>query len=188
MSGTALDSTPERWRQFAGALEQFEVESDRDDSEGCTNALVQLVIDTDHEALLRSALANAQERLIVVSHRLGQAAQPRLIAATHNTRGAGFRFLVIYGQKDITDEPALELEQVVEDAGGIMLQCPGMHAKIIVSDSTVCIGSYNFLSTDVYDTSSRTKELSIIIDGDAPRGWVEQRLGKVTGRDVAGKP
>ncbi|WLB87703.1 hypothetical protein [Bradyrhizobium japonicum] len=172
-----LDAAPDRWRRVASDLERTEVqvESD-DDKDERSNAVARLVLDFDHDALLRTGLTTAQNQLIVVSHKLGVAARTRLVTATSKLRSTDFRFSVFYGQRDVEEAAYAEIEDLVGRAGGKICRKPGLHAKVLVADNWVCLGSYNFLSTDVYGTSSRTKELSVILEGLEVVNWIRGRL------------
>jgi len=60
--------------------------------------------------------------------------------------------------------------------GGAVAHVPGMHAKVVVSDSSVCISSYNFLSADPFGTAKRARELGVVIESEAVARTVAEQL------------
>ena len=79
-----LSSTPGRWRSVAGELERRAVQDAsfvRAPPAANENTTGRLVFDREHEAILRDWVATARERLFVLSHRLGNAAESRLVRA-----------------------------------------------------------------------------------------------------------
>lgn len=182
-SSRRLDAAPDRWRRVASSLEQAGAESLNVQRAETVRGTARIVIDHDHSALLRSALANIGQNLTVISHKLGVAAQTRLVAATNKERQADSNFTVLYGQREVQEIAYTQIEQVMKEAGGLLFRKPGLHAKAILADEWFCIGSYNFLSTDVYGTSSKTKELSLLVESKEITDWMRAKvstLGHVT--------
>jgi hypothetical protein len=162
----ALSSSADRWRSAAAELERRAAESEDGErgsaKTGGTSAA--LVFDRDHEGILRELAASAQQVLLVLSHRLGPVAESRLIMASEAKPS---EYLVVYGHSEV--EPALmtSVDGLVQRSGGTLVHVPSVHAKVVVSDSTVCISSYNFLSADPFGKSRRARELGIVLDGGA---------------------
>jgi phosphatidylserine/phosphatidylglycerophosphate/cardiolipin synthase-like enzyme len=122
----------------------------------------QLVSDATHRDLLWRAIRTARRRLIISSDRLsGQVVDDRLLAGLAEALGRGCSVTVIYGRlgsdEDITapilpgapprsaTETALhELRQRFPD--GLRVVRNGNHAKVLVWDDEVAIGSFNYLS------------------------------------------
>ena len=72
-----LQSTADRWHRIASQLERDALEF-RSTATVDSNAVIRIVLDFHHEAQLRLWLANARNRLVVASHKLGIAAETRL--------------------------------------------------------------------------------------------------------------
>lgn len=170
-----LDAAPERWRWISADLERDGRELVDSDVASSSNAKARIVIDRDHRALLRSSLMNIGQQLIVISHKLGVAAQTRLFSSSVGN-GTDKKFLVLYGQRDVDERAFLQIEKVVRDAGGALSNKRGLHAKAIIADDWFCIGSYNFLSADAYTESSGTKELSILVECPEVVNWLRDRV------------
>jgi hypothetical protein len=140
----SLSSTPDRWRSIASEQERIAAGGFGGgmDTGGPENSTARLVFDRDHDAIVREWSATAQERLLILSHRLGPAAETRLM----RTEPIGSRkFAVRYGLTQLSDEWVARIETLIQRAGGRLVQEPGMHAKVMVSDASVCVSSYNFL-------------------------------------------
>jgi len=75
-----LGSTSDRWMRIASELEETEVATrDQAGREGEINAQARLVLDREHEALLRDWSSRTTGALLVASHGLGVAARNRLM-------------------------------------------------------------------------------------------------------------
>ena len=61
-----------------------------------------------------------------------------------------------------------------------------MHAKVLVSDASVCISSYNFLSADPFGTARRSREMGVVIEAGNVATRVAERLAKASGVWLAG--
>lgn len=166
-----LTSAADRWRRIASDLDK-QASTQRESSP--TNATVRLVLDREHEAILREWMRTAQQRILVGSHRLGVAGEPRLASADVDRAGE-VSFDVIYGLADTDDEGLGRMAALIKRSRGTLKHLPGFHAKALVSDASCCITSYNFLSADPFGTSKRTRELGVVIDG-APAEWLWSAL------------
>jgi hypothetical protein len=137
-----------------------------------SSSIVRLVLDREHEGLLREWSTTAQDRLLVCSHRLGPIAEVRLVpAGDRPTTGRLFR--VRYEQQDL-DVPSLgRVSALVSRGGGTIQRVDGLHAKVVVSDVSSCISSYNFLSADPFGTAVRTREIGVVVESPmvADRLW-----------------
>ena len=177
----ALSSTADRWRSMAADLERQvakagrQVGANRAEGGGTT---VRLVFDREHEAILREWSASAQHRLMVFSHRLGPAAESRLVRSEESIASL---FIVAYGFTELDKEWLSRIGSMVRRARGTVAKLPQMHAKILVSDSSVCVTSYNFLSADPFGTARRTRELGVVIEGGDVATWIAERLEKISG-------
>lgn len=165
-SSERLASTGDRWRRIAGELDFEGVATAPQES----NATLRLVLDRDHEGLMREWLQTAQHRLLVTSHRLGPIGQTRLVSAERGLTDRTFR--VLYGSQCELNETVRRCEGVVKRSGGDLSYVEGLHAKVLVSDLSVCVSSYNFLSADPFGAARHAREVGIAIDGNEPASWI----------------
>ena len=182
----ALSSTADRWRSLAADLERQVAGLDRDalgnGVEG-DRATVRFVFDREHEAIMREWTASSQARLLVFSHRIGPAAEARLVRSAESIPSD---FVVAYGLNDMDEESRSRVDRMVRRAGGTVLELQGMHAKVLVSDAFVCISSYNFLSADPFGNARASRELGVVIEGGGVATRVAERLASITGIPLAG--
>lgn len=175
----ALSSTGERWRRLATELEKGFAASTPPVGE----SQVRLAVDRDHEALLREWLLTTQDRMLITSHRLGPIAEARLASGGNRARGNSLQYSVLYGTSALDMLAFSRLEDEVSRSRGSLVKVAGLHAKILVSDVSCCVTSYNHLSSDPFGTASRARELGVIIDG----GNVPDRLW-AWGETLSGHP
>ncbi|HKM54650.1 MAG TPA: hypothetical protein VJY33_14665 [Isosphaeraceae bacterium] len=168
-SGGALH----RRQQEAAEMERLEVTSS---PSGEMNAKVSLIQDREHEWSLREWLRAAQHRLLVTSDQLWSVAASRLAAAEGRTRASGVGWAALYGRTELESEQLRTFAENVMKEGGSLMHVPGLHAKVVVSDDTACVSSYNFLSADPFQTASEARELGIVFTGSEPVGWLADRL------------
>jgi hypothetical protein len=171
--GEILASTGDRWRRVAADLESVLASKE---PAGGTNCRIRLVTDRDHEAVLREFLSTAQARALVVSHRLGPAAEARLIPGSRSDRAPGFDYRVIFGVTELDDDARARVLAEVQRGGGSLTMRPHGHAKVLVTDSSAAISSYNFLSSDPFGTATRGRELGVVLDCPEAADWLWQRL------------
>ena len=88
---------------------------------------------------------------------------------------------MVYGLTDLSEEWLSRIDGIVRRARGTIAKLPHMHAKILVSDTSVCVSSYNFLSADPFGTADRARELGVIIEGGDVATWIAERLEKING-------
>lgn len=175
----SMSSTPDRWRNIAAELESITVTAnDKADSSSQSDTTAQLVFDRDHDALVREWSASAQERLFIFSHRLGPAGEPRLMRVAEVE---GRQFVLCYGLTELDEQWRSRITTAVQRVGGTVAHVPGMHAKVVLSDSSVCISSYNFLSADPFGTAKRARELGVVIESEALARRVAEQLSAVVG-------
>ena len=182
----ALSSTADRWRSVAADLERRVASASREvplNGIEEDRAIVRFVFDREHDVIMREWSASSQHRLLVFSHRLGPAAETRLVRAGESTASV---FVVAYGLTSLDGEALSRVDRMVRDAGGTVVKLPDMHAKVLVSDASVCISSYNFMSADPFSTARRARELGVVIEGDDVATRVAERLVKVSGVSFAG--
>ena len=171
--GETLASTGDRWRRVAADLESLLTTSQ---PAGSTNCQVRLIADRDHEAVLREFLSTAQARALVVSHRLGPAAEARLIPGSRSGRASGFDYHVIFGVTELDEDARSRIFAEVQRADGTLTARPHCHAKVLIADSSAAISSYNFLSSDPFGTATNGRELGVVLDCPEGANWLWQRL------------
>jgi len=171
--GQTLASTGDRWRRVAADLESVLAMKE---PTGNTNCRVRLVTDREHEAVLREFLSIAQARALVVSHRLGPAAEVRLVPGSRSDRAPGFEYRVIFGMTELDDDARSRIRAEIQRGGGSLTMHPHGHAKVLVADSSSAISSYNFLSSDPFGTAASGRELGIVLDSPDAADWLWQRL------------
>lgn len=175
-----LSSVADRWRRIAGELDRIAaIESAPVPG---ANATVRLILDREHEMLLRTWLSRAQTQLLVASHQLGPAADARLVAAENRARGEVFQYTVLYGRTELDSARISQLTDCVQRASGKLCCIPELHAKVLVCDQSACVSSYNFLSADPYGTAVAARELGIVFEGPELAHWLASRLGTERGR------
>lgn len=172
----ALSSTADRWRTVAGELERNAARQSREERPGRTGTRetsIRLIFDREHEVILREWSATAQQRLLILSHRLGPAAESRLV---RSGEAAPALFTVAYGHSDLDKEWLAKIDEMVQRGGGAIVRRPEMHAKVLVSDASACVSSYNFLSADPFGTARRARELGVVLEGGQVVTWLAERL------------
>ena len=181
-----LSSTADRWRSVAANLERQVVGASQNAPRNGAerdSATVRFVFDREHEVIMREWSASSQHRLLVFSHRLGPAAETRLVRYGAPTTSV---FVVAYGLTDLDEGALSRVDRMVRDAGGRVAKVPDLHATVLVRDASVCISSYNFLSANPFGTASRSRELGVVIEGAHVATQVAERLAKVSGGAFAG--
>lgn len=166
-----LSSTGDRWRRIAAAQESLPEPLPAVP----TNAAVHILLDRNHEQLFREWMRTAQTRLLVASQTVGPTTFNRLISGDV-ARPAGFEFEIFYADGDPAFVGDPRLVDLVQRCRGTLRRRPKLHAKVIVSDASSCITSYNFLSADPFGKFKQNRELGVVIDGAEPADWLWSRL------------
>lgn len=161
VSTETLTTARDRWLRLALDLDQL---PRNPHVEG--KAMGKLLVDHEIDGWFREALMDAENRLLVTSHRLGRAAPIRLQRAVGRTRPTEFELRAYYGS---AQEKAVVTETTVaiNAAGGSITELPALHAKVVVRDDLACVGSYNFLAADPYGKASGGRELAIVVNDGA---------------------
>lgn len=128
----------------------------------------ELVIDREHREALWRALRESRARLAVLSDRLSvDVVTDRFIRALRTRLDEGVSSVFLFrreGASDRDDGPASRLREEAQRVPSLchLVEAPS-HAKVLVSDDEVLIGSFNFLSYGGdYGSGSRERsELSI---------------------------
>lgn len=170
-----LQSTPDRWHRTASRIEA-DFRRTTAPKSATANGIARLVLDFDHESLLRTWLSLSRKRIAITSHKIGVAAQTRLPAAHIQQHAPDFQYIVVYGDNRVDEQLVDDLDSTIIRGGGELRHRRGIHAKILVGDSLTCIGSYNFLSADPFGTATRAREVSIVIESSEISDLVFNRV------------
>ncbi|MFI7609204.1 ATP-binding protein [Micromonospora sp. NPDC049366] len=126
---------------------------------------VRLVEDGTHRELLWHALRNARRRLVVTSGRLSdEIVDSRMVEAIRRLLDAGVAVTVGYDPKGRTDR-FVDAYEALSTLGTthpqrFRLHVDSGHAKVLVWDDEVVVGSYNYLSQGGYGTYGGRHTLS----------------------------
>lgn len=154
-SGQQSSGIPLRWSQIGLHLAQQEppiIEHDKKVSRA------RVISDEEHAQMLREGLMNADQRLLVTSHKLNRSATGdpidgggKLEWLTRRERKDGLQFALVSGRTpkadSWTEADQKRLEELVGGVAGSMSLGKGTHARVFVYDDMAVISSYNFLST-----------------------------------------
>lgn len=162
VDGGPDQTQPRIWEAIASQLESEQVAVETPDADSHP---ISLVYGRSHEIELRNALRYSQHRLVVTSHRLGAVGLARLALGESRERPETFRGIVI--TDELIDNVELAEARAAASRSGCQLLRRAVHAKVLIHDETVIIGSYNYLSADVAGTGSRARELSVRVEGPA---------------------
>lgn len=154
-SGQQSSGIPLRWSQIGLHLAQQEPPVIGHDKE-VTRARV--ISDEEHAQMLREGLMNADQRLLVTSHKLNRSATGdpidgggKLEWLVRRERKDGLQFALVSGRTpkadSWTEADQKRLGELVGGVGGSMSLGKGTHARVFVYDDMAVISSYNFLST-----------------------------------------
>lgn len=139
------------------------------DGGGLDGAVVvdaRLEFDAEHDRLARTWISGTSRRLAVLSHQLGPAGVSR-IEALRRREVVPQRELVVAVGRPLPKAGEAYMgyvRELVEREGGTWMELPGLHAKLLVTDTSVCVASYNFLSADPANRADHGRELSVIIE------------------------
>jgi phosphatidylserine/phosphatidylglycerophosphate/cardiolipin synthase-like enzyme len=166
----------EAWKALADGLVAVAT------AQGCG---VRLVVDREHREALWAALRTADRRLAVTSDRVSvDVVTDRFVRTLKSRLDAGTQAAFLFrrqGASDRTDGAAGRLlSEGVHLPDRCRVQEGRSHAKVLISDDTLLVGSFNFLSfSGDYDSGSRERaELSIRVDSPAV---VEETLAVLAG-------
>ncbi len=159
-----LGGTSDRWMRVASELEQSALETSGKTMREI-NAQVRLILDREHEALLREWTSTTQGALLLTSHRLGVAAEGRLVTIGKSQGAAEFERIVAYGETELNVDAVTRIARNLEEFGAKLVKNASLHAKVLISDRSSCVTSYNFLSADPFGNSARSRELGVAFEG-----------------------
>jgi len=72
----------------------------------------------------------------------------------------------------------------VEQQGGRLVRIPKLHAKVLLSDRSGCVTSYNFLSTDPFGKLVGARELGVAFEGP-PAEWLRQQIMALVAQEAS---
>lgn len=130
------------------------------DSHGNRTIKLRALYDQEHLSMMAELLAGAKERAIVGSHQVNRIAFRR---AELLAEKEGVDVKIVYERFSGTEEEHRSMLSAFDKSGEKVERRPGFHSKVLVADDVAIVGSYNYLSTDVYETAERGKELSFAI-------------------------
>jgi hypothetical protein len=111
-----LGSTSDRWMRFASELEERDVVApDMAGRDREINAQVRLVLDREHDTLLREWSSTTREALLIVSHGLGVAAESRLVRLGSDQSHPDFDCLVAYGRTELGGDQLSAITHVIKN-------------------------------------------------------------------------
>lgn len=135
---------------------------------GVASSVVHVIEDAQHQTQLRHAIASARTRLLVTSDRFsGHAVTGDLIRRLRAAAGRIESTRLVFGRfGERADEFIVDELTAPGEGGPVAVEHRGgNHAKILVSDEVVTIGSYNYLSFDGSFRHGRySAELSVSIE------------------------
>lgn len=177
-----ISSTSDRWMTIASDLEKHSLTTqDLSMEKRGVNAKAKIILDREHETLVREWSGSAQQRLMILSHRLGVIASARLARLVSARRDTNFDCMVGYGYSELPAEDLSLVDERVRSVGGQLAHVDDLHAKVVASERAICISSYNFLSADPFGKAAYSRELGIALEGasaDAAyeklRAWVKE--------------
>jgi hypothetical protein len=153
--GKQSDSIALRWRQIGSYLAQ------RNPSAGQPGGSVvkaRILYDESHAQMLREGLVNATQRLLVTSHKINRSAtgssddfNGKLGWLNRRKPQLGFQCVLIVGRRPKPEnwgrEDQNRLDALIAGVDGAMRFEDRAHARVMVSDDTAIVSSYNFLSS-----------------------------------------
>lgn len=154
-SGQQSSGIPLRWSQIGLHLAQQEPPVIGHDKKVIR---ARVISDEEHAQMLREGLMNADQRLLVTSHKLNRSATGdpidgggKLEWLVRRERKDGLQFALVSGRTpkadSWTEADQKRLEELISDVGGSMSLGKGTHSRVFVYDDMAVISSYNFLST-----------------------------------------
>ena len=165
--GHYLKGVSSRWENLASRLEEqyrSQLHSNEISDETST---AYLLLDDEHSDWLNSVLTGSIENITVLSHKLGPASQKRLSQNYSSPANGEDNPLVkrfVFSESAVANDVLDTLMTEFTEHGWNSKKHEKMHSKLTIADGKLCIGSYNFLSTDAYDRAKLGKEISIIIE------------------------
>ena len=150
--------------------------------------VVSLVTDGYHRTLMHRALEEAEHRVVIASDGFStNAVTTGVVAAAREAAGRDVLVTLVYarGRDDGTAERIAELKQVEPGSRApVVRQVTNQHAKVLLRDNTVLIGSFNYLSLDSSRQRGRsTGEVSVLIESapvsDAVAAVLERSYGEL---------
>lgn len=147
--------------------------------------VVSLVLDGYHRTLMHRALEGAAQRVVVSSDGFSAGVVTEsTVAAARDAAGRGARVTFVYGRgrDEGAAERIAELKQPGPQEAPSVRQVTDHHAKVLVHDDKVVIGSFNYLSLDSSRRRGRsTGELSVLLESrplaDTVAALLERKAG-----------
>jgi len=153
--GKQSDSIALRWRQIGSYLAQRNPSGRQP---GGSVVKARILYDESHAQMLREGLVNATQRLLVTSHKINRSAtgssddfNGKLGWLNRRKPQLGFQCVLIAGRRPKPEnwgrEDQNRLDALIAGVDGAMRFEDRAHARVMVSDDTAIVSSYNFLSS-----------------------------------------
>lgn len=130
-----------QWQALAGRLEH-QVRS--------LGGQVALVVDQDHRHLLWRALRATKQRLVITSDQVStDVVTDRFVVRVRERLAQGAQGTFLFRRAGATDDPegpAARLETLAREHEHLRVEAASSHAKVLICDQEVTLGSFNFLS------------------------------------------
>jgi len=127
----------------------------------------RLIIDRQHDFLLRQAVHSASSRIIVASHRMGpqtlKQLLPLLVRALDEQKTS---IELRYGVADSDSKTVHSLSESLHKHGGNVVRDPHLHSKyVVVDDELAMISSYNWLCENTFTRRRYGVEIGVCLTG-----------------------
>lgn len=165
--GGQTSETPERLRRIAAGIEEQNKLSPPAQEMSPNKCLVRLVRDREHTALLRDFLLYDSEKMVLTTHKLGPIAATRLASRQPTGNAPSAPLIVDYGQNELEADALETLTTSAAPAGVTLRHKPYLHSKVLATSKRALISSFNFLSAGPFGSSTRARELGVLIEGGA---------------------
>ena len=166
-----LSSTADRWRGISADLDMIASR----EATPVTDTRVRLIIDGEHETLLHDWISTAQSRILFASHKLGPVSN--ILSVIRNIKRLGSLDLsVVYGQMDDDEIWSESDANNVREKKGRLRHLRDFRGKVLLSDTSACVTSYDFLAAHPFGAPKTSREVGIVIEGQQLADWLWRQL------------
>lgn len=167
----SLSSTADRWRSIAAELDMKSLQESPDDS----NATMRVVLDGDHGVLVDSGRTEAHQRVFVTAKQLETLSQ--ILPVDGDADSGKMASVDVMYQRSERDQAWIsDASYRLGEMGGSLKKVDSFRGEVLITNATVCITSYNFLSAVVDVVSSGGREIGVVIEGQETVGWILKKL------------
>lgn len=168
----ALSSTADRWRGIAAELDMKSSQESTND----VNARIRVVLDGDHQMLVDNCGTSAHARVFVASNDLGTLSKILSIDVNTDLGAPVVGIDIVYARSDRDEAWISDVSYRLGEMGGSLRRVEGFHGEVLITDGTVCITSYKFLSAVSGARSSGAREIGVVIEGEQVVDWLWRKL------------